>query len=379
MKFPEDVPTLTDGVVTLRAHHGGDVQALHEQAVDPVMLRWTTVPDPSTRETARQFATEIIPDGWRSDSEWAFAVEASDTDGTSRFVGTVSLRNEGHRRAEIAYGTHPWARGRGYVVRALELLLAWGFAEKDLRTVIWWANQGNWASRKVAWRLGFSFDGTVRQWLPQRGVLYDGWVGVLLSTDSREPRNPWFNVPRIAGEKVVLREHTSEDLPRIQEASSDKRTTYWLPDLPSPYTLEDAEKYLEGRRQRHAEGSGLSWAIADPDTDEFLGNISLFDLKQGHKAKIGYWSHPAVRGRGVMTEACGLVLRHAFIPEEDGGMGLRCVQICAAEGNTASRRVIEANGFVATGRERNGSKLGDGSLVDTLAYDLLAEEYTPKP
>ena len=46
--------------------------------------------------------------------------------------------------------------------------------------MIWWAHAGNWASRKLAWRLGFSFDGTVRQWLPQRGELRDGWVGTLL-------------------------------------------------------------------------------------------------------------------------------------------------------------------------------------------------------
>ena len=161
--FPDAVPHLSDGTVTLRAHRPDDVQALHEQATDALMLRWTTVPDPSTPETSHAFATEVIPSGWRDDTEWAFAVEAPDPDGVPRFVGTVSLRDRGDRRAEIAYGAHPWARGRGYVDRALRLLLDWGFAEKDLLTVIWWANKGNWASRKVAWRLGFSFDGTVRQ------------------------------------------------------------------------------------------------------------------------------------------------------------------------------------------------------------------------
>src|SRR5512139_1803823 len=94
-RFPQDVPVLTDGVVTLRAHTEDDVQALYEQAVDSVMLQWTTVPDPSTPETARAFACEIIPEGWRKDTEWAFAVEAPDQVGSMRFVGSVSLRNEG--------------------------------------------------------------------------------------------------------------------------------------------------------------------------------------------------------------------------------------------------------------------------------------------
>ena len=169
VSFPDDVPTLTDGIVTLRAHHEGDLDALLEQAADPLMVEWTTVPVPSTPQTSRHFATEIVPAGWREDQAWAFAVEALDYDGVARFCGTVELRSEGERRAEIAYGAHPWARGRGVIVRALDLLLDWGFEQKDLRTVIWRANRGNWASRKVAWRLGFSFDGTIRQWLPQRG------------------------------------------------------------------------------------------------------------------------------------------------------------------------------------------------------------------
>ncbi|HSE09815.1 MAG TPA: GNAT family protein [Nocardioidaceae bacterium] len=375
MSFPGCVPLLTDGVVTLRAHTEDDVDALYEQATDSVMLRWTTVPDPSTREDAKEFATQIIPAGWREDREWAFAVDAPGEDGLPRFVGTVSLRNEGFRRAEIAFGAHPWARGSGYVVRALELLLDWGFRERGLRTVIWWANKGNWASRKVAWRLGFSFDGTVRQWMTQRGELRDGWVGALTSDDERLPRTPWFDVPLITGRGVALRAPRESDVARIVEACSDERTSYWLSGLPAPYTLEDAHAFLELKREQRAEGKGLSWVVAHPETDELMGNIAIFDINQHGDAEVGYWSHPSARGRGMMTEACRLVVRHAFIPKEDGGIGLRRLHINAGVGNTASRRVIEANGFVEVGRLRQENPLRDGSFTDTVHYDLLASEY----
>jgi RimJ/RimL family protein N-acetyltransferase len=373
--FPTDVPRLTDGVVTLRAHCDDDVHALYEQAIDSVMLQWTTVPHPSTLETAREFATRIIPEGWVEDREWAFAVEAPDESGRLRFVGTVSLRNEGERRAEVAYGAHPWARGRGYVVRALELLLDWGFREKELSTVIWWANKGNWASRKVAWRLGFSFDGTVRQWLPQRGELRDAWVGALGSGDERAPRTPWFEVPRITGRGVLLRDYLDADVPRIVEACSDERTTYWLARMPSPYTATHAHAYLENRREQRATAAGISWVVAAPEGGELLGNISLFDLEPEKGAEIGYWAHPAARGRGVMTEALGLVVRHAFVPVEDGGLGLRRLYVRAGEANTASRRVLEANGFVETGRLRQENPMRDGTWSDTVTYDLLATEH----
>jgi RimJ/RimL family protein N-acetyltransferase len=377
VRFPDDVPTLSDGVVTLRAHLADDAEGSFEQCQDPVSQRWTTVPVPYTRRDAAEFVEQIVPAGWRDDSDWGFAVEAADPTGTPRYAGTVSLRPKGQRRAEIAYGSHPWVRGRGVMERALRLLLDWGFGAMDVRSVIWWANRGNWASRKLAWRLGFAVDGTVRQWLPQRGELLDAWVGVLLDTDERSPRHPWYDVPRIVSERMVLRELEDKDLPRVVEACSDERTAYWLQGIPQPYTRRHAVEFLEGRREARATGTGLHWAVADPAGDLLLASLSLFDIKPGREAEIGYWTHPDARGRGLMTEACGLVLRHAFIPEADGGQGLRRVMIYSAEGNTASRRVIEANGFTRVGRERCGIALRDGSLVDSACYDMLADELRP--
>jgi RimJ/RimL family protein N-acetyltransferase len=365
---------LTDGTVVLRAHTAADAAGVHEQCNDPVSRRWTTVPVPYSREDAAGFVGCRVPAGWAA-GQWRFAVEAPDEDGTPRFCGTVELRDEGDRRAEIAYGAHPWARGRGIIRRALDLLLAWGFEEQQLHTVIWWANTGNWASRRTAWRLGFTCDATLERWLPQRGELLDAWVGVLHAEDERRPRTPWLDVPRVAGERVVLRAFRDEDACRIVEACSDERTAHWLWRIPQPYRLSDARAYLASRVEQRATGSGLTWAVADPTTDELIGSIALFDLLPGRDAEIGYWTHPESRGRGVMTEACGLVVRHAFTAAAHGGLGLLRLGIGAADGNTASHRVIAANGFVPVGRERRALRLGDGSLVDSIGYDLLAEEH----
>ena len=375
MKFPQDVPTLTDGVVTLRAHVPDDAPGSYEQCQDPESQRWTTVPVPYSMVDAREFVEGIIPRGWREDRAWGFAVEAADDDGTLRYCGTVELRPEPGGRAEVAYGAHPWCRGHGVMLRALRLLLDWGFESQGLHTVVWWAHTGNWASRKLAWRLGFRIEGEVRQWLTQRGELRDGWVGTLLASDPREPRGDWFDVPVLVGDKVVLRGYRDSDAERIQQAASEDRMQHWFHDLPSPYTLDDAHAYLENRREQLATGRGLSWAVADPATDELIANISAFDLKPGFEAEIGYWTHPDARGRGVMTEACGLVVRHAFVPEEDGGLGLQRLQVYAAEANTASRHVIEANGFVEMGRERRSTRLRDGTVMDSIYYDLLLEEW----
>jgi RimJ/RimL family protein N-acetyltransferase len=324
-------------------------------------------------EDARRFVREIMPGGWSSDQEWAFAVDAPDTDGTRRYAGTVSLRNEGDRRAEIAYGSHPWVRGTGHVERALRLLLDWGFrpaAEggRDLETVIWWANDGNWASRKVAWRLGFSFAGTVRRWLPQRGELIDAWVGSLLRDDPRHPRHPWLDVPRIEGDKVRLRMHRVEDLDRMHQGATDPVTVHWLGRIPDPDTREMAADFLLHRSGGMAAGTDLHWMLADPDTDLLLGTVSLMHIAEG-MAEVGYWSHPEARGRGVMTSAVAMACRHAFIDVEDGGLGLHRVHATVAVDNLASRNVLERAGFTRTGTEHRSVLVRDG-MHDGAAYEL---------
>jgi RimJ/RimL family protein N-acetyltransferase len=376
-RFPQDVPRLEDGVVTLRAHRLEDTSAVHEQCQDPAVQRWTTVPVPYTPEDARQFVTELVPGGWEADRTWAFAVDAPGAAGP-RFLGTVELRDLGDGRAEVAYAAHPWGRGRGHVARALELLLAWGFAEKGLRTVLWQAHRGNWASRRTAWRVGFCVDGTVRQWLPQRGELRDAWVGVLTAEDERRPRHPWYDVPRIVGEQVVLREYRTSDVPRIVEACTDERTSYWLSHMPSPYTEQHAREWLEDISELRATGAGTAWAVADRDDDRMLGVVTAFDVTPEGSAEIGYWLHPEARGRGLAAEATRLLVRHCFVDAADGGLGLRRLQAAVAEGNRASARVLVDTGFVETGRRRRVKRLRDGSLVDLVDHDLLLEEWTAR-
>jgi RimJ/RimL family protein N-acetyltransferase len=120
--------------------------------------------------------------------------------------------------------------------------------------------------------------------------------------------------------------------------------------------------------------------IADPDTDELLGNVSIFDLLNRHDkttGEIGYWAHPEARGRGLMSTAVRLVVGHAFTPIQQGGLGLRRLTLYAAEGNTASRHVAEANGFTHTGTARSAARRRDGSYLDLHSYDLLATDRRP--
>ncbi len=360
-------PTLTDGVVTLRALDERDVVGSYEQCVDPLSIAWTTVPTPYTMDMARGFCLEAAPAAWADGSQWIFAVEHD-----GRYGGNIALRDEGQGRAEIAYGSHPAVRGTGVMERALRLLLEWGFAEQGLQTVIWRAKVGNWASRKLAWRLGFSLDGVLRHSHAHRDALVDAWVGTLLADEAREPRGRWLVPVPLAGDGVVLRRLRADDVPRIVEACSDERTQHWLGQMPSPYTDASARTWLELNREGEATGRKVTWAVADPDDDTLLGAINLFDIGE-HDGEIGYWTHPAARGRGVMRAAMRVVTTYAF-----DELGLQRVRAAAALENAASRHVIEATGLRQSGTERLGTVLRTGP-AEVALYDVLATEWSALP
>jgi len=369
-----EAPTLTDGIVTLRAHRDGDVQRVWEQCQDPASVRWTTVPSPYSHADAEDFVASR-PARWASGEEWTFAVEYA-----GRFAGSVSLRDEGDARAEIAFGSHPDVRGlkpdgadgagRSVMERALRLLLDWGFAQRRLATVVWWADHGNWASRKVAWRLGFSVDGTVRRWLPQRGELLDGWVGTLRHDEPREPRSTWLEVPVVEGDGVCLRPFREDDVVRLVEGSADPETQYWLAFLPRDPDLSYGWAYLEAAQEEYATASALRWAFSETPDGPLLGTAGLFRMRLGRSAEVGYWTHPDARGRGLTTRAAALAVGYAF-----DTLGLPRVSAYHTDGNAGSQRVLEAIGLRRVGIQRRDAVTGDGEVRDLVGYDVLREEW----
>ena len=144
MRFPEDVPVLTDGTVTLRAHTTADIKPAFDVCQDPVMQQWTTIPVPYEWQHAEQYLTEFIPSGWQDGSSWGWAIEYD-----GRYAGTIDLRPGAGGVGEIGFGLAPWARSNGVMTRAVKLTLGYAF-DQGWERVIWRAYVGNWGSRGCA-------------------------------------------------------------------------------------------------------------------------------------------------------------------------------------------------------------------------------------
>lgn len=371
MRFPDDVPVLGDGIVTLRAHSADDLARIVEQCNDPESIAWTTVPVPYGESDARDWVGEKIPQGWEAGATQCFAIEHE-----GRFAGSVDLRSRGHRGAEVGFGLHPEARGKGVMKRAVNLLLDWGFRQQEYAVVTWRANAGNWASRRVVWAAGFHFGETIPGLLEQRGERYDGWTGWITADDAREPQHPWIDVPVLETTRLRLRPWRVDDGVRLVEASNDERLRRFIPASPVPRDLADVPAYLTRVQLGAANGSRIAWCIADRATDQALGNVALFDVEgsdDARTAQVGFWGHPDSRGRGIMTEAVRRVVDWCF-EAAPHGFGVRRLVLFAAVGNTASRRVAEQAGFVHVGTERAAAPTGDGDFDDNAIYDRLRDD-----
>jgi ribosomal-protein-alanine N-acetyltransferase len=143
-------------------------------------------------------------------------------------------------------------------------------------------------------------------------------------------------VPVLTGDLVTLRPHTEGDLDAVYERCLDPLTRQFT-TIPLEYTREMAQEYLAGLLAPSSER--ISWAI-EVDA-RCAGTIDLRALPVDDGAgDLGYVTHQAFRGRGVMSEAVRLVVGHAF-----DTLGWQVVRWQAHAGNWGSAKAVWRTGF----------------------------------
>jgi RimJ/RimL family protein N-acetyltransferase len=173
--------------------------------------------------------------------------------------------------------------------------------------------------------------------------------------------------------RLRLRSWREDEIARITTGRTNQSTAHFLPFIPQPFTAEDARFWLKDIAEQAATGLRYNWCVADAETDVGLGNLTLFNLRDGRDGELGYWAHPEAQGRGLMTEAIRRLAQWYFAPAQNGGFGGHRLVIRTAATNHAARRVAEKSGFHLAGTEREAFRLAT-HLDDKVTYDLLAAD-----
>jgi RimJ/RimL family protein N-acetyltransferase len=152
-------PTLSDGVITLRAPRAADIERITIAAQDPETQRWAVaLPRPYRREHAVAFVEHSAAEA-RAGTGHSFVA----ADGDDQVVAALRVGADG----EIGYWVAPDARGRGVATRAVTLLRDWAHADLGLDHMAMHIHPDNVVSCRVAEKAGFADTGERR--IPDRG------------------------------------------------------------------------------------------------------------------------------------------------------------------------------------------------------------------
>lgn len=160
---------------------------------------------------------------------------------------------------------------------------------------------------------------------------------------------------RVVGPVVSLRPFEDRDGSLVASAAGDSLIPM-ITTVPADGGSAGIRAYIRRQNGRLAEGAGYSFAIADSQTDEGVGQIGLWTgmLAANGRASVGYWIGPAFRRRGYATAAIRLVAEWAStLPE------VKRLELYVEPWNEGSWRAAESAGFVREGLLRSWQQVGD--------------------
>ncbi|MBC5994967.1 GNAT family N-acetyltransferase [Pontibacter cellulosilyticus] len=172
-------PTLTTKRLQLRLIQPADASFILQGLSDERVTKYYAVHYDTLEEVQEQmeFYENLIAEStgvW-----WAFSLQGSD-----ELIGACGFSSveEGHLKAEIGFWILPAYWGKGYIAEAAKAIIEYGFNEMHLNRIEAIVEGGNVQSESVLKKLGFEFEGRLRE----REVKNDQFIDLLYYSILRE-------------------------------------------------------------------------------------------------------------------------------------------------------------------------------------------------
>ena len=157
-----------------------------------------------------------------------------------------------------------------------------------------------------------------------------------------------------------------EDAPAVLSMRSDPRVMEHVA-RPLATSLEDAVTHVGVVQRSLAANEGIAWTITLKDDPAMIGTIGFWRInKEHHRGEVGYMMLPEHWNKGLMTEALNVVVHHGF-----HALMFHSIEAITDPRNTASRRLLEKNGFVLEAHFKENF-LWKGEYLDSTVYAMLA-------
>ncbi|MFW6269488.1 MAG: GNAT family N-acetyltransferase [Bacillota bacterium] len=175
-------------------------------------------------------------------------------------------------------------------------------------------------------------------------------------------------MPRIYGNRVMLREYRESDFEPIRAWVNNPEVVQYLSDIfLYPQSEKQTRDFLDNAMQEEWKG----FIIAEKDSENYIGQVDLVELDQ----KNGVGELGIVIGseenhnQGYGTEALKLFLDFCF-----DQLRLHRVELVCWEHNHRGQHVYEKLGFVKEGIRRE-KRFRNGRYYSEYCYGILKDEW----
>jgi [ribosomal protein S5]-alanine N-acetyltransferase len=178
-------PTLTTNRLLLRQIVPGDAESLFAIRCDDETMKFLGQEPYESLDETKDVIRQMEERYARKEAlRWCITLQGED-----RLIGSCSFFHfdEGFDRAETGYELNRAFRGKGNMTEALSAILTFGFNELGLHRVEAVIDIANERSKNLLLKLGFTYEGNLRQRFPFRGHFEDEHYFGLLHDEWQRP------------------------------------------------------------------------------------------------------------------------------------------------------------------------------------------------
>lgn len=181
----------------------------------------------------------------------------------------------------------------------------------------------------------------------------------------------------LSTDRLILRPFRGDDYRgyfNLVAKNRQRLEKYFPLTVKSTQNIEATKRYIQERMYLSDKLEFISFIILLKGQPDIAGLVFLKNIDWNiPKSEIGFFIDKDLEGRGIITEAVKVVVKHSFEKLHINKLYMR-----AGEDNPGSSRIAEKCGFRLEGKLRNDFKAHNGQLLDVLYYGLIPADLATK-